>query len=127
MESVVKEQLMAYLSSNSLINLSQHAFTAKHSTATNLLESVHDWTISINNSLASDILYVDFSRAFDTIVFSKLLYKLQLYGICGILLIWISEFLHNRTQCVVADLCYSLISNVLSGVPQCPCVPVNVL
>jgi len=62
--------------------------------------------------------YVDFSRAFDSIVFNKLLAKLRHYGIDGKLLKFISAFLHDRTQCVVLENCYSTISKVVSGVPQ---------
>ena len=72
----------------------------------------------MDNSLSTDVIYIDFSRAFDTIVFSKLLYKLQRYGISGCLLNWISGFLHNRTQSVVIDYCSSSTRPVLSGVPQ---------
>ena len=118
MESIIKSQLQNYFVSNNLFTSSQHAFLSKHSTATNLLECTNDWAVSLNNSFSTDIIYIDFSRAFDTIVFSKLLFKLQCYGVTGNLLTWISSFLHNRTQRVVVDYCFSFVKNVLSGVPQ---------
>ena len=58
-----------------------------------------------------------FSKA-DSIVTSKLLVKLQTYGITGQLLAWISLFLTNRTQRVVIDYCLSSECDVISGVPQ---------
>ena len=112
MEAIIKNQLLNYFVSNNLITSSQHAFLSKHSTATNLLECINDWAVSLNNSLSTDIVYIDFSRAFDTIVFSKLLFKLQRYGVSGSLLTWISNFLHNRCQCVVVDYCFSSIKHV---------------
>jgi ribonuclease P/MRP protein subunit RPP40 len=63
-------------------------------------------------------VYIDFSKAFDSIVISKLIFKLETYGISGLLLKWINCFLHDRTQCVVVDRCFSPICSVASGVPQ---------
>jgi ribonuclease P/MRP protein subunit RPP40 len=93
-------------------------FIKNHYTATNLLESLHDWSICLNSHLLTDIVYIDFSKAFDSIVLSKLLFKLELYGIWGHLLKWVGSFLSNRLQCVVIDHFYSLIRSVISGVPQ---------
>ena len=64
------------------------------------------------------VVYVDFSRAFDSVVHSKLIYKLQNYGIEGKLLNWITSFLSNRSQRVVLDNTYFTSSPVLSGVVQ---------
>jgi hypothetical protein len=118
MESVIKDQLLQYLTSKGLISKKQHAFIKNHSTATNLLECTHDWFVSLNSRHSTDIVYIDFSRAFDSIVFKKLLCKLESYGINGKLLAWIEAFLNNRSQCVVIDHCFSSVSSVLSGVPQ---------
>jgi ribonuclease P/MRP protein subunit RPP40 len=79
---------------------------------------LHDWTVGLNSCSHVDIVYIDFSKAFDSIVISKLLFKLELYGISGHLLKWISCFLSNRLQCVVIDRFYSHICPVVSGVPQ---------
>ena len=118
MESVIKDQLLNYLKSKNLISEKQHAFISKHSTATNLLESTHDWLVSITNRLAVDVVYIDFSRAFDSIVLSKMLAKLNALGIDGKLLAWLSAFLHNRRQSVVVENCFSSVGDVISGVPQ---------
>jgi hypothetical protein len=66
----------------------------------------------------TDVVYNDFSMAFDSIVFSKLLFKLQNCGISGRLLSWLSSFIHDRSQCVVLENCFSVVSLVISGVPQ---------
>ena len=118
MESIIKDQLMSYLLSKGLINKHQHAFIKKHSTVTCSLESTHDWAISIHSGFAVDAVYIDFSRAFDSVVHNKLLFKLNNLGITGNLLIFISSFLSNRLQCVVTEHCFSEWVPVLSGVPQ---------
>ena len=100
------------------INKQQHGFISKHSTITNLLECTHDWSLSIHGKLPIDVVYIDFSKAFDSVVHSKLVYKLENLGINGLLLKWIEAFLYGRSQCVVVENNYSSWSKVISGVPQ---------
>ena len=118
MESTIKDQLVDYLNTNNLISKHQHAFLSNHSTLTNLLECTHDWQVSLNSHRSTDIAYIDLARAFDSIVFEKLLFKLSYYGVSGSLLTWIRNFLYNRQQCVVINNCFSSFTSVLSGVPQ---------
>lgn len=63
-------------------------------------------------------MYIDFARAFDSIVYSKLLHKLNLFGISGNVYSWIEKFLMGRTQCVIIDYVSSGVRDVISGVPQ---------
>ena len=118
MESVIKDQLLSYLLNNKLISRHQHAFISKHSTASNLIECVHDWLVSLNSARSTDVIYVDFSRAYDSIVISKLLFKIRYYGFSGNLFNWIEQFLSNRSQRTVIDNCSSSFIPVTSGVPQ---------
>jgi len=118
MESIIKDQLLGFLLRKGIINKNQHGFISNHSTCTNLLECTHDWLVSLNSSHTTDIIYIDFSRAFDSIVHNKLLYKLETYGITGKLLYWISSFVQDRYQCVVIENFFSSVAKVISGVPQ---------
>ena len=118
METIVKDQIISYLSTHGLLSKEQHAFIGKHSTVTNLLECVHDWALSLHNRIPQDVIYIDFSHAFDCVVHSKLCTKLQSFGIDGMLLSWICAFLSNRTQCVLVEGISSSWINVISGVPQ---------
>jgi len=63
------------------LNSNQDGFLSKRSTLTNLLESISDWTISLENKFVNRVAYIDFSRAFDTVSHPKLLHKLKSYGI----------------------------------------------
>jgi len=82
------------------ITKQQHGFLSKHSTCSQLIESVNDWTLALNARHCVDVVSVDFSKAFDCVVHSKFISKLQSYGIGGPLLAWISYLLSNRTQAV---------------------------
>ena len=83
----------------------QHAFIAKHSTVTNLLECTHDWAISLHSKTPVDVIYIDFSRAFDSVVHSKLLVKLETFGICGKLLsyCWYVGMCLTCAHCLIAS------------------------
>ena len=59
-----------------------------------------------------------FSKAFDQVLHHLLLTKLQHYGVSGIILNWITDFLDSRTQRVVCGCATSKPINVTSGVPQ---------
>ena len=118
LECIVANEIICFLNSHKLITKQQHGFLQKHSTVTNLLESVNDWTFSISNRKSVVIAYIDFKRAFDSVSHSKLIHKLASYGIHGNLLFWISSFLSNRMQYVRVGSSLSKLSRVTSGVPQ---------
>ena len=65
-----------------------------------------------------DIIYLDFSKAFDSVCHAKLLWKLQNTGIDGSLLHWFRNYLIGRQQRVVVNGSYSSWADVKSGVPQ---------
>ena len=64
------------------------------------------------------IIYLDLSKAFDTVVRDTLLQKLESFGICGNLLQWFSYYLRDRKQSVVIDGYPSHWFHVTSDVPQ---------
>jgi len=78
--------------------LAQHGFCRGRSTCTNLLESINDWTLSIQYRHYVTVAYVDFSKAFDSVSHEKLLVRLASYGTCGNLLEWLRRFLNARTR-----------------------------
>ena len=66
----------------------------------------------------TDVVVLDFSKAFDVVPHQHLLHKLDHYGIRGTVLNWIQNFLTNRTQKVVVDGSSSESARVRSSVPQ---------
>jgi hypothetical protein len=118
MERIINKELIDYLLDKSLVSKEQHGFIRRRSTCSNLLECLQDWMLSIDNKRITDVIYIDFKKAFDQVSHNKLLLKLNSYGITGDLYGWIKSFLSNRTQAVKLDGCLSSVIAILSGVPQ---------
>ena len=111
MERIVLKKLWEHLLENDLINTRQYGFQSGRSCVTQL-------TDDINMGKGTDANYLDFSKAFDSVSHSHLLYKLHHYGIRGKLILWLKSFLTNRRQRVVQQQHMSAWSHVVSGVPQ---------
>ena len=73
---------------------------------------------SQNNGEATDVIYLDYAKAFDSVIHSKLLHKLYAYGIRDDLLKWFENFLSSRTQAVTINGVLSDFQPVTSGVIQ---------
>jgi len=104
METIIKDQLWDFLLGKKLITKHQHGFMRKHSTSSNLLEKTHDWIAGLCRGNNIDVVYFDFNKVFDSIVFSKFLAKLKQYGILGNLLTWISLHSRQNSTCCSGEL-----------------------
>ena len=118
LEHIIHSHTMKHLEKLKILVDSQHGFRAKRSTVTQLLQTAHDLTTSLEEGLTTHLAILDFSKAFDKVPHERLLKKLEYYGIKGSLLQWFRGFLTHRTQQVVCDGETSTSRVVLSGVPQ---------
>ena len=118
MEHIIHSNIMRHIDRHNILTDKQHGFRTKHSCESQLLLTTHDLLHSLDNNTQTDIIIMDFSKAFDTVPHNRLLYKLTKYGITGNLHTWISNFLTKRKQRVVVDGEHSDWTNVRSGMPQ---------
>ena len=118
MESIIHDSLSHYLLSNNLLTDRQHGFIKSRSTLTNLLSCLRHWLSSLDSGRSTDIIYIDFAKAFDSVSHPKLLHKLKSYNILGKLFDWISAWLTGRTQSVKIHNFFSSFKSVLSGILQ---------
>ena len=96
----------------------QHGFREGLSCTTQLIEVFHEIGCALDKGLEIDLIYLDFSKAFDSVCHAKLLSKLNSLGITGSLLKWFTSYLSNRKQRVVINGSFSSWATVKSGVPQ---------
>ena len=107
-----------YSTVQTIINPLQHGFTRGRSCATQLVEVYDMVSKNLDSGIQTDMLFLDFSKAFDSVNHALLLHKLELLGFSGELLAWFKDYLNERRQRVVLDNCSSDWINVTSGVPQ---------
>ncbi len=116
-ERFIKEELLHHVSH--LLDPKQHGFLANKSCTTNMVGFCDKLALALNDKLRTDVVYFDFSKAFDSVNHDIILHKLKyLYGIDGTLLKFISNYLKDRTQSVVIGNSKSCCLPVTSGVPQ---------
>ena len=116
MEHIIFHHIMSYFTSLNILNPLQHGFRPNHSCQTQLVDFIDEIQRSMNTRQQTDLLFIDFSKAFDTVPHERLLNKLKFYGIRGPLLQWISSWLTERYQRVMVDGESSSATPVKSGV-----------
>ena len=117
-ERVIRKNLVEFLENNNLISPNQHGFRKGRSCLTQLLKHYDTVLNNYLNTGETDVIYLDFAKAFDKVDHKLLLKKVKHFGIKGKLYDWIEQFLLERTQTVVVDGYQSTPSPVVSGVPQ---------
>ena len=117
-ERILKEELTCYLETNGLIKDSQHGFIRGKSCLTNLLMYTEKITSNIDNKIPVDVVYLDFSKAFDTVPHQRLITKLRSIRVHDTMIKWIENWLLGRKQRVVLRGTTSAWLPVTSGVPQ---------
>ena len=118
LERIVFIRVTAFLNMNNIINDSQFGFRAKHNTTHALLTCIGNISHAIDQRLHTIGIFLDFSKAFDTINHDILLHKLFHYGIRGKALEWFRSYLSNRKQFVDLNNNLSTSRPINCGVPQ---------
>lgn len=118
MEHVIHSCVMKYLNKHEILVHYQHGFRAGHSCETQLITTIDEVVRNLDQKSQTDMIILDFSKAFDTVPHKRLIEKLKSYNIDETTIKWIQSWLSARSQTVVVDGQQSRPSNVISGVPQ---------
>ena len=94
-------QLFTYFNENEYLCKNQYGFRSLHSTELANLELVDKISLAVDKGQTPLAIYLDLSKAFDTLDHKILLEKLKYYGITKITLSWFKSYLSNRSS-----LCY---------------------
>ena len=103
LEHILASNIIRHLDGQGILYDLQHGFREKRSCETQLIMLIEDLARSASLGEKTDNILVDFSKAFDKVNHSKLLWKLHQYGIRGQVLNWVRAFLGSRSQRVVID------------------------
>ena len=128
LEKVVYKRTVKFLDKNELIYNSQYGFREKHSCVNAVMELTTEIIKSRENNLHTISVFLDLSKAFDTLDPKILIKKLEKYGLRGVVLNWFESYLMNRqlrVKCEVAKenkTQYSNLYDVEYGAPQGSCL-----
>ena len=117
-ENVILDQISNYFINNNLLSMQQYGFRAKHSTEFASLNLVDHLTYKLDNGLIPSNIYIDLSKAFDTLIHDILLNKINYYRVRGVVNRLIHSYLSKRQQVVQFNDCISEMNSIKTGVPQ---------
>ena len=119
LERLVFDRCTDYIDANGILNDKQFGFRPKHSTYMAIAQLVDKINIAVEKHETTIGIFLDISKAFDTMDHNILLYKLEYYGFRGVVLEWFKNYLNNRKQYVFHYNCKSdLKDHIVCGVPQ---------
>ena len=118
LERLMYNRILNYLNNNNLLYEYQFGFREKHSPNLAMIYLVDKISNALQNGEYVLGLYLDFSKAFDTVNHKILLEKLEFYGIRGVALKWLTDYLSDRKQFVEYNSCASSYKDITCGVPQ---------
>lgn len=118
LEHIILKFITEFVETNQILHPNQHGFRSGLSTVTQLVEIAHDLAQALNNQSQIDMLFLDFSKAFDRVSHAKLIFKLKNILGDGPVTCWVSDYLSNRKQFVHLGDHSSDSIPVVSGVPQ---------
>lgn len=117
-EFLLSNQIKDYFFNNKLIVNCQHGFRKNFSCETALHEIINDLNKFRYSRFNTVILFIDFCKAFDSVMPSILLHKLKLYGFSNSAIQLITSYFQNRKQIVKFNSVLSDINEINVGVPQ---------
>ena len=118
LEHILVSNIMAHWEQHGVLVPNQHGFRAKRSCESQLIELMDELSKNIDDGIQTDVIVLDFAKAFDRVNHSLLCKKIQSYGITGTTNLWIQNFLRDRKQKVVVDGESSDTIDVKLGVPH---------
>ena len=118
LEKLMYSRLMNFITNNKLLYKYQFGFQKGKSTYMALILLIDKITEALDKGDCVVGIYLDFSKAFDTVNHDILLQKLSMYGIQDTALEWFRDYLTNRSQYVTYNFKKSTKENISCGVPQ---------
>ena len=118
MESCIASNITNHVVTQNLLDNRQWAYRKGKSTEQLLIHLTERWREAVERKLFVGILFVDFTKAFDTVSHNILLQKLNDLGIRGVIWLWLKNYLTERRQFVKINGSDSDTHIIARGVPQ---------
>ena len=117
-EKIVHQQLYNYLQEHNILSKNQFGFRTNSSCEHAMIDLLYRLEHNKLDKHDTNLVFIDLSKAFDTISFDILLHKLEIYGIQQEELLWFKNYLTNRSHSTKFLNTTSILLTTLTGVPQ---------
>ena len=118
LEKAIHIQLSYHLDTWGILHPNQHGFRRGKSTGSAFFQNLKHLYDSYDQNKTTAATYIDYKKAFDTVIHNILLEKLKLYGLDSNSLTWFRNYLANRSQCTIVNGHKSSVKTINCGVPQ---------
>ena len=105
MEHIVYSNILHHLQRHTILCEEQHGFQSGRSCETQLLNTTDDLAKNLDDRKQTEVILLDFTKAFDKVPHHRLCLELSQYVICGGILFWNENFLIGRSQLVIVNGC----------------------
>ena len=106
-------RLSVFFNKYNVLNINQHGFRSNYSTSTAVADVLNYVTTALDKKNVVLALFIDVSKAFDSLDHNILLKKLEHYDVRGVALNWFDSFLTNRFQFTELDGSRSLLKMIM--------------
>ena len=128
LEKIMYKRVYSFLNSTKQIYTKQYGFRFRHSTDQAVCEILAKILKNAEKKVPSVAVFLDLSKAFDTLEHSIVLKKMERYGIRGCVLAWFESYLKNRkliSKCITTSsgsVTKSAAKDIEFGTPQGSCL-----
>jgi hypothetical protein len=119
-ERVIEKRLSTFIDDINFISANQFGFCKASNTEAAVINLLNDVQTNMdkNKDMLIGLLFIDLSKAYDSISHNQLINKLSNVGVKEKALKLLISYLNNRKQCVKLDTCFSNFEKIDYGVPQ---------
>ena len=116
LERIIHNLMLTHLQIHNIISPAQHGFLPRRSTQTQQIDFLNQLTSFHDQQIQAEVIYLDFSKAFDKVSHLNLLHVLNHINIHPKLINWIQNYLNGRTQVRIVEFSHSHSTSVTARV-----------